>query len=97
MSALTTILFLGGWLAPINIPIFKDIPYILWFLIKMTIILFIFLWSRAAFPRYRFDQLMSLTWRKFLPITIGGILFLSLTIYTFSGPEEIIKVILDQS
>ena len=78
MSGLTTILFLGGWLGPFGIA-----PALgpLWFILKVCFCLFVFIWVRATFPRYRYDQLMRLGWKVFLPasllwlvITAGGLL-----------------------
>ncbi len=70
MSAMTTILFLGGWLAPFDIAPFTWIPGPLWFIAKVMAVLFCFLWSRATFPRYRYDQLMRLGWKVFLPFSL---------------------------
>ena len=71
MSALTTILFLGGWLAPFAFAPFTWIPGPLWFIGKVMLCLFVFLWVRATFPRYRYDQLMRLGWKVFLPLSLG--------------------------
>ena len=70
MSSLTVILFLGGWYPPIDIFPLNAIPGIFWFVIKVFLILFVFLWVRATFPRYRYDQLMRLGWKIFLPFTL---------------------------
>jgi NADH-quinone oxidoreductase subunit H len=70
MSALTTILFLGGWLAPFNVEPFTWIPGVIWFVLKICAVLFVFLWVRATFPRYRYDQLMRLGWKVFLPLSL---------------------------
>jgi NADH-quinone oxidoreductase subunit H len=70
MSALTTILFLGGWLAPFNAEPFTWIPGVFWFILKICACLFVFLWVRATFPRYRYDQLMRLGWKVFLPLSL---------------------------
>ena len=70
MSALTTILFLGGWLAPFNMEPFTWIPGVFWFLGKVLVCLFVFIWVRATFPRYRYDQLMRLGWKVFLPMSL---------------------------
>jgi len=70
MSAMTTILFLGGWLPPFDIFPFNYIPGIFWFIFKVMFILFLFLWVRATFPRYRYDQLMRLGWKVFLPFSL---------------------------
>jgi NADH-quinone oxidoreductase subunit H len=71
MSALTTILFLGGWLSPLPFPPFTWLPGPLWFILKILLCLFVFLWVRATFPRYRYDQLMRLGWKVFLPLSLG--------------------------
>jgi NADH-quinone oxidoreductase subunit H len=70
MSALTTILFLGGWLPPFGIEPFTWIPGPIWFIAKICLCLFVFLWVRATFPRYRYDQLMRLGWKVFLPLSL---------------------------
>ena len=70
MSSLTVILFLGGWYPPIDIFPLNAIPGIFWFVIKVFLILFVFLWVRATFPRYRYDQLMRLGWKIFLPLSL---------------------------
>ena len=68
MSATTSILFLGGWLPPFEFLSF--IPGIIWFLLKILFLLFCFIWVRATLPRYRYDQLMRLGWKVFLPISL---------------------------
>lgn len=70
MSSLTTILFLGGWLPPIDIAPFNWIPGPIWFVLKICLCLFTFIWVRATFPRYRYDQLMRLGWKVFLPLSL---------------------------
>ncbi|CAA7625824.1 NADH-quinone oxidoreductase subunit NuoH [Magnetospirillum sp. UT-4] len=70
MSATTTILFLGGWLPPIDVAPFNWIPGVIWFALKICAVLFVFLWVRATFPRYRYDQLMRLGWKVFLPFSL---------------------------
>ncbi|MBM3542748.1 MAG: NADH-quinone oxidoreductase subunit NuoH [Alphaproteobacteria bacterium] len=70
MSAMTTILFLGGWLPPLSIEPFTWIPGPIWFAFKISLCLFVFLWVRATFPRYRYDQLMRLGWKVFLPFSL---------------------------
>jgi NADH-quinone oxidoreductase subunit H len=70
MSAMTTILFLGGWLPIIDVPPFNWIPGIFWFAGKVALVLFCFIWVRASFPRYRYDQLMRLGWKVFLPFSL---------------------------
>ncbi|WP_340119166.1 NADH-quinone oxidoreductase subunit NuoH [Pelagibius sp. 7325] len=70
MSAMTSILFLGGWLPPIDIAPFNWIPGPIWLIAKICLVLFFFLWVRATFPRYRYDQLMRLGWKVFLPFSL---------------------------
>lgn len=70
MSSMTTVLFLGGWLAPFNIPMPVWMgPF--WFALKVFLLLFVFIWVRATLPRYRYDQLMRLGWKVFLPASLG--------------------------
>ncbi len=70
MSAMTTILFLGGWLPPFDVAPFTWLPGPIWFILKICFVLFGFLWVRATFPRYRYDQLMRLGWKVFLPLSL---------------------------
>jgi NADH-quinone oxidoreductase subunit H len=70
VSAMTTILFLGGWLAPFGVPPFTWVPGVIWFLLKVAFVMFCFLWVRATFPRFRYDQLMRLGWKVFLPFSL---------------------------
>ena len=70
MCSMVNIFFLGGWLPLINIAPLNWIPGVIWFGLKTTILLFVFVWVRAAFPRYRYDQLMRLGWKVFLPISL---------------------------
>jgi NADH-quinone oxidoreductase subunit H len=70
MSAMTTILFLGGWLPPFDVAPFNWIPGPIWFAAKIAMVLFVFLWVRATFPRFRYDQLMRLGWKVFLPLSL---------------------------
>ncbi len=85
ISALAAVMFLGGWLSPFQgIPflegIFSWVPGILWLLLKVSFFLFWFLWLRATFPRYRYDQIMRLGWKVFIPITIVWIVVVSLLV-----------------
>jgi NADH-quinone oxidoreductase subunit H len=73
MSALTTILFLGGWLPPLEVSWLTWIPGPIWFAAKIAAVLFCFLWVRASFPRYRYDQLMRLGWKVFLPLSLAWV------------------------
>ena len=70
MSGVVTILFLGGWLAPFDIAILNAVPGIVWFALKISFCLFLMIWVRATFPRYRYDQLMRLGWKVFLPLSL---------------------------
>ena len=70
MSAMTVILFLGGWLPPFDIFPFNVVPGIIWFTAKIIFVLFLFIWVRGTFPRYRYDQLMRLGWKIFLPLSL---------------------------
>ncbi|MCW5732351.1 MAG: NADH-quinone oxidoreductase subunit NuoH [Alphaproteobacteria bacterium] len=70
MSAFTALLFLGGWLPPFNFAPFTWVPGPVWFLLKIVFLLFVFVWVRATLPRYRYDQLMRIGWKVFLPISL---------------------------
>ena len=83
MSSLTVILFLGGWYPPIDIFPLNLIPGLVWFVLKVFLILFIFLWVRATFPRYRYDQLMRLGWKIFLPFTLVWVVITSAFLFYF--------------
>jgi NADH-quinone oxidoreductase subunit H len=84
MSSLTTILFFGGWLPILNIIPFTFVPGPVWFGGKICIFVVLFCWIRAALPRYRYDQLMSLGWKTFLPISIGWLFFSSSVLICFN-------------
>ncbi len=70
MGAMTSILFLGGWLPPIDIAPFNWIPGPIWLFAKIAACMFVFIWLRATLPRYRYDQLMRLGWKVFLPFSL---------------------------
>ncbi|NVO16462.1 MAG: NADH-quinone oxidoreductase subunit NuoH [Rhodoplanes sp.] len=70
MCAMTTILFLGGWLSPIPYPPFTWVPGVIWFSLKVLLVFFMFALVKAFVPRYRYDQLMRLGWKVFLPISL---------------------------
>ena len=70
VAMLTTIMFFGGWAAPLDSALFNAIPGFLWLLAKVLCVLILFLWFRATFPRYRYDQIMRLGWKVFIPLTI---------------------------
>jgi len=81
IAALTTLMFLGGWLSPVTF-----LPDgILWWLLKTGFVLFLFLWFRATFPRYRYDQIMRLGWKVFIPITIVWIVVVGAMMQTPYG------------
>ncbi|MBA3526634.1 MAG: NADH-quinone oxidoreductase subunit NuoH [Sphingomonas sp.] len=79
MCALNALLFWGGWLPPLNIDLIPwfDIPGILWLFAKMMVFFFVFSWVRATVPRYRYDQLMRLGWKIFLPLSIASVVIVS--------------------
>ena len=83
MAGMTTILFLGGWLPILDVAPFNWIPGPIWFALKMAFVLFIFLWVRATFPRYRYDQLMRLGWKVFLPISLAAVVIVGGIVVTF--------------
>jgi NADH-quinone oxidoreductase subunit H len=85
MSAMTTILFLGGWLPPFGIEALAIIPGVIWFMAKTALIMFVFLWARATFPRYRYDQLMRLGWKIFLPFTLLWVVVVSGALIAFDA------------
>jgi NADH-quinone oxidoreductase subunit H len=71
MCGMTTILFLGGWLPPVGIAPFTWIPGPIWFIAKVVFLLFVYIWIRGTFPRYRYDQLMRVGWKVFLPFSLA--------------------------
>jgi NADH-quinone oxidoreductase subunit H len=83
MSAMTTILFLGGWLPPFDIAPFTWLPGPIWFALKICLCLFVFLWVRATFPRYRYDQLMRLGWKVFLPFSLLWVVLTAAVLMAF--------------
>ncbi len=78
MCALTTILFLGGWLPPLDIPPLNWIPGVIWFVLKVCFVFFMFAMVKAIVPRYRYDQLMRLGWKVFLPISLAAVAIVAL-------------------
>ncbi len=91
ISVLTALFFLGGWLSPFQgIPLLEDlfawVPGIVWLLGKAAFFLFVFLWFRATFPRYRYDQIMRLGWKVFIPLTIAWILVVGVAAMAQIGP-----------
>jgi len=77
MSSVITVYFLGGWFSPFVTLSFVSLPSIFWFGLKTAIVLFLFVWVRATYPRYRYDQLMRLGWKVFLPFSLGWLVFIS--------------------
>ena len=82
-SSLCTLLFLGGWLPILDFPILNRIPGSIWFSIKVILFLFLYIWVRAAFPRYRYDQLMGLGRKVFLPLSLARVVPVSGVSVTF--------------
>ena len=94
MSALNVLLFMGGWLPPLNIPAFYYLPGVFWFGLKLLFILFLFVWVRAALPRYRYDQLMRLGWKIFLPLSLGWVVFTAGILIAFDWlPTDLVFII----
>ena len=77
VSAMTAIFFLGGYLPPFGIEAFSVVPGFIWFMLKIAMLLFIFLWIRATLPRYRYDQLMRIGWKFFLPVSLFWVVLVS--------------------
>lgn len=91
MSALTSICFLGGWLPFLGISI--GLSFFFWFSVKVNFVLFIFIWVRAALPRYRYDQLMQLSWKTFLPLSLAWLVLLASLLIFFKGLPPIIFIL----
>jgi NADH-quinone oxidoreductase subunit H len=83
MSGMCALLFLGGWLPPFDFALFHWIPSGFWFGLKIVFFLFLYIWVRAAFPRYRYDQLMRLGWKVFLPLSLAWVIFVAGTLLAF--------------
>jgi NADH-quinone oxidoreductase subunit H len=77
MCAMTSILFLGGWLPPVDIAVLNWVPGIVWFMIKLVFVFFCFAMVKAIVPRYRYDQLMRLGWKVFLPLSLAWVVITS--------------------
>jgi len=88
MGALGTTLFLGGWYPPFHVEPFTWLPGPVWFLLKLCVLMFVFLWVRATFPRYRYDQLMRLGWKIFLPATLVGVIVTAGALHLFGWLPE---------
>ncbi len=85
MSAMTSVLFLGGWLAPFNLWPLTLIPGPIWLILKIFFVLFIFIWARATLPRYRYDQLMRLGWKVFLPLSLAWLVLTAGVLVAFDA------------
>jgi NADH-quinone oxidoreductase subunit H len=77
MCALTTILFLGGWLSPVPFSPFTEVAGPIWFILKVCVVFFMVAMAKAIVPRYRYDQLMRLGWKVFLPISLGMVVLVA--------------------
>ncbi|MCU0898026.1 MAG: NADH-quinone oxidoreductase subunit NuoH [Burkholderiales bacterium] len=86
IAALASIMFLGGWLAPIDSPFFNAVPPFVWLVAKIGFMLFLFLWFRATFPRYRYDQIMRLGWKVFIPVTLVWLVLIAAVMQTSWNP-----------
>ena len=82
ISALTAVMFFGGWQAPVDSVVFNWIPPTGWLLLKIFVIVSMFLWIRATFPRYRYDQIMRLGWKVFIPLTLVWIAVIGIWMQT---------------
>ncbi|RLQ87674.1 NADH-quinone oxidoreductase subunit NuoH [Notoacmeibacter ruber] len=85
MCALTTILFLGGWLPPFNFVPFTWVPGVVWFILKVLLVFFMFAMVKAFVPRYRYDQLMRLGWKVFLPISLAMVVITAFVLKLLEG------------
>ncbi len=84
MCAMTTILFLGGWLPPVDIFPLNELPGFVWFLLKVTLVFYMFAMVKAFVPRYRYDQLMRLGWKVFLPLSLLAVVMTSSILFFFN-------------
>ena len=92
MSAMTTVLFLGGWLPPFGMEFLAFVPGIIWFAVKTALIMFVFLWARATLPRFRYDQLMRLGWKVFLPLTLIWVVLVAGVLLSFDAlPNKLVQ------
>ena len=91
ISSVTTVLFFGGWLRPFPnlafLSFLDAVPPFLWFAAKVGVLLFIYIWFRGTFPRYRFDQLMALGWKVLLPVSLVNVLAIGLGVLLLGGPQ----------
>jgi len=89
MSGMTAVLFLGGWLPPIDIAPLNWIPGWIWFFLKILVLLYVFIWVRATFPRYRYDQLMRLGWKVFLPLSLAWVVLIAGYLVAFDKVPQV--------
>jgi NADH-quinone oxidoreductase subunit H len=80
ISTMTALMFLGGWAPPFSSFLTNLIPGFFWLLIKVFLLLSVFIWIRASFPRYRYDQIMRLGWKVFIPLTVGWLIIVAIWI-----------------
>jgi NADH-quinone oxidoreductase subunit H len=85
MSLLTSLLFFGGWLPPFNSTILNIIPGEIWLSLKTTFFMFVFVWVRGSFPRMRYDALMMLLWKSYLPLALGFLILTASILIAFNG------------
>lgn len=88
MSSIAVILFMGGWLPPFGLSVLEVVPPLMWFVIKVIFCLFTFIWVRAAFPRYRYDQLMRLGWKVLLPLALIWVVITAFVV-VFTGYQPL--------
>src|SRR5262250_3878388 len=84
LSAMGAVLFLGGWMSPVPYPPFTWLPGVVWFALKIAFLLFVFSWTKGTLPRYRYDQLMRLGWKVFLPVSLAWVV-ITAAVLQFGG------------
>jgi NADH-quinone oxidoreductase subunit H len=90
MATIMVLLFFGGWLPPL--PILNFVSGNLWFSLKIVIFCFLFILVRAALPRYRYDQLMDLGWKIFLPLSLSYLVFVTGFLITFDSVPQVLEI-----
>ncbi len=88
LSGMCVVLFLGGWLPPFRVEPFTYVPGVVWFLLKTAVVIFAFTWTRATLPRYRYDQLMRLGWKVFLPASLFWLVLVAGALHLFGWLPE---------
>jgi NADH-quinone oxidoreductase subunit H len=91
MCAMATILFLGGWTAPVALPPFTWVPGVVWFVLKLTFCFFLIAMAKAMVPRYRYDQLMRLGWKVFLPISLAAVVVVAVFLQVTGFAPEVTR------